>query len=73
MTQNTLVSVSLIFYGLVGLGFVITGFATSKQSAKFRKILWLILGILVLITVLITWSYIHGLESYIHGLETRLR
>ena len=63
MTQNTLVSVSLIFYGLVGLGFVIAGFVTSKQSAKFRKILWLILGILVLITVLITWSYIHGLEA----------
>lgn len=63
MTQNTLVSVSLIFYGLVGLGFVITGFVTSKQSAKFRRILWLILGIFMLITALITWSYIHGLEA----------
>jgi len=63
MTQNTLVSVSLIFYGLLGLGFVITGFVTSKQSAKFRRILWLILGIFMLITALITWSYIHGLEA----------
>ena len=63
MTQNTLVSFSLIFYGLVGLGFVIMGFVTSKQSAKFRRILWLILGIFMLITALITWSYIHGLEA----------
>lgn len=62
MTQNALVSVSLIFYALIGLGFVIAGFVTRQQSAKFRKMLWLILGILVLITVLITWSYIHGLE-----------
>ncbi|MFH1011041.1 MAG: hypothetical protein V1784_07390 [bacterium] len=62
MTQNALVSFSLIFYALIGLGFVIAGFVTPRQDAKFRRILWLILGILVLITVLITWSYIHGLE-----------
>jgi len=62
MTQNALVTFSLIFYALIGLGFIIAGFTASRQDAKFRRILWLILGILALITVLVTWSYIHGLE-----------
>lgn len=62
MTQNALVSVSLIFYALIGLGFVIAGFVTPRQDTKLRRILWFILGVLVLIMVLVTWSYIHGLE-----------
>jgi hypothetical protein len=62
MTQNLLVSLSFIFYGLVGLGFIITGFATYKKGAEVKRILWLILGTLMLIMLLITWSYVHGLE-----------
>jgi hypothetical protein len=62
MTQNMLVSLSLIFYALIGLGFLITGFVTSKQGAQYKRTLWLLLGIVMFITIVINWSYIHGLE-----------
>lgn len=70
MTHNTLVSFSLILYGLIGLSSILMGFFGPGKQVKAKKIFWIVLGVLVLVTVLITWSYIHGLEAKFVNLTT---